>query len=74
MFILIVVILTLIYVIVFDEISSLIAALFSSNTTLPVPYNNNSGYSYNGPLVALNIKLNVYNLDDYNFGAYNLPL
>ena len=54
-----------------DGVSFFIATLFSSGTTLSIPYNNNS--SYNGLLVVLNIKFNVYNLDSYSPNIYNLP-
>ena len=70
-FILIVVVLTLIYTIVSDGVSSLIAALFSSNTTLPISYNGNSGCD--GLSVALDIKPGACNLGGYSPGAYNLP-
>ena len=71
-FVLIVVILTLIYVVIFDDVSSLIAALFSSDITLLIPYNNSNGY--NGLPVALNIKPGAYNLGNYNPDIYNLPI
>ena len=70
-FALIVVVLILIYIIVFDGVSSLITALFSSGTTLLVTYNNGDG-GYDGPLVALNIKPGAYNLGSYGPGAYGL--
>ena len=71
MFALIVVILILIYAIVSDDVSPFTATLPSSIITLSIPNSNNSGY--NDLLIALNIKPNAYNLDDYNFNIYNLP-
>ena len=73
MFVLTVVVLTSVYIIVFDGVSPLIAALFSSDTTLLVTYSNNNDY-YDGLPVALNIKPGAYNLGDYGFNAYNLPI
>ena len=72
-FALIVVVLILVYIIVFDGVSSLIITLFSSGTTLLIPYSNNSN-DYNGLLIALNIKPSVYNLGGYNPDAYSLPI
>ena len=72
MFILIVVVLTLVYIIVSDEISLLITALFSFNTTLLVLYSG--GSDCDGLLVILNIKPNVYNLGNYGFGVCNLSI
>ena len=69
-FVLIMIVLTLIYIIVSNGVSPLIITLFSSGTTLLIPYNNNN--NYNGPLVVLNIKPDAYNLDDYNFNIYSL--
>ena len=69
-FTLFVVILILIFVIILVEISSFIITLSSSITKLLIPYNNN----YNDLLVALNIKPNAYNLDNYNINTYNLPV
>ena len=68
----IVVVLTSVYVVVSDGISPLITALFSSDTTLLVPYSG-GGSGYNGLPVVLNIKPGVYNLGGYSPGAYNLP-
>ena len=73
MFVLVVVILILIYVIVFDDVFPFITTLFSSDITLLIPYNNNSG-GCDGLPVALSIKLNVCSLDDYNPNTYNLPI
>ena len=73
MFILIVVVLTSIYIIVFDGVSPLITALFSSSTTLLIPYNNNNS-GYDGLPVALSIKPGACGLGDYGFGTYNLPI
>ena len=74
-FVLIVVILILIYIILFDGVSSLIIALFSFGMTLLVSYNNNSnGYDYNDLLIALNIKSGAYDLGSYNPGTYGLPI
>ena len=72
-FVLVVVILILIYAVVFDGVSSLIAALFSSDITLPVSYSGGSG-GCDDLLVALNIKSGVCNLGDYSFNAYSLPI
>ena len=72
MFALIVIILTSIYIIVFDGVSPLTTTLFSSDITLSIPYSN-SDNNYNDLLVALNIKPSAYNLDDYNPNTYNLP-
>ena len=71
-FVLVVVILILVYIIVSDGVFPLIAALFSSVITLLVFYSNNGGY--NGLLIVLNIKPNVYNLGNYGFNAYSLPI
>ena len=49
---------------------ALVTTLFSSVITLLIPYNNNN--NYNDPLVALNIKPDAYNLDNYNINTYNL--
>ena len=73
MFVLIVVILILIYVIVFNGVFFLTAALFSSITTLPVPGRDSSG-SYDGLLIVLGIKPGACNLGGYSFDAYNLPI
>ena len=69
-FVLIVVTLILIYIIVFDGVSSLITALFSSGTTLLIPYNDSDGCD--GLFVALDIKPSVYNLGGYGFNIYSL--
>ena len=69
-FILIVIVLTLICIIVFNDVFSFITTLFSSVITLLISYNND----YNGLPVALNIKPGVYNLDDHNPNAYSLPV
>ena len=71
-FILIVIILILVYIIVFDGVSSLIIALFSSVITLPV-FNSGKG-DYNDLSVALGIKPGAYNLDNYDPNVYNLPI
>ena len=71
-FTLIVIILTSIYIIVFDGVSPLIATLFSSVITLPIPYNSRNGY--NDLLIALNIKSSAYNLNNYNSDIYNLSI
>ena len=70
MFVLIVVVLILIYIIVFDGVSSLIITLLSSVITLPVSYSSSGGY--NGLLVALGIKPSACNLGGYGPGAYGL--
>ena len=69
-FVLVVVVLTLIYVIVSDGVSSLIAALFSFVITLLIPYNDSDGYD--DLLVALGIKPGVCSLGDYSPNVYNL--
>ena len=74
MFVLIVVVLTSVYIIVSDGVSPLIITLFSSSMTLPIPYDNNGNYGYNDLLIALNIKPNAYNLDDYSPDIYGLPI
>ena len=57
----------------FNGVFSLINTLFSFVTTLPVSNNsNNSGY--NGLLIVLGIKPNVYSLDDYNSDIYSLSI
>ena len=71
MFVLIVIILTSVYAVVSDGVSSLITALLSSVMTLPVPYNG--GGDYNGLLIALGIKPGVYNLSSYDPNTYSLP-
>ena len=73
MFVLIVVVLTLIYIIVSDGISPFITTLFSSGTTLLIPYNSNSDGGYDGLPVVLNIKPGAYNLDDYGSNTCGLP-
>ena len=70
-FILVVVVLTLIFVVGVKGVSLLITTLFSFSIKLPVPY---SGGDYNGPSVALNIKPNAYNLDNYDANTYSLPI
>ena len=72
MFILVVVILTLVYIIVFDGVSPFITTLLSFVITLSVSYND--GDDCDGLLVALNIKPGVCDLDGYNPDAYNLPI
>ena len=71
-FILIVVVLTSVYIIVSDGVSSLITALFSSGTTLLVSYGSSGGY--NGLLIALGIKPGVYSLGGYGFSTYGLSV
>ena len=70
MFALIIIILISIYAIVFNGVFPLIITLFSSVTTLLVPYSSDS--SYDGPLIALGIKSDAYSLDGYNSNTYNL--
>ena len=55
-----------------EGVSSLIVTLFSSVITLPVPYGGKG--SYDGLLVALNIKLSAYNLGNYSPDVYSLPI
>ena len=69
-FVLIVVILTSVYAVVSDGVSPLIATLFSSVMTLPVPSGSNS--SYDDPLVVLNIKPGACSLGGYSPGVYSL--
>ena len=59
----------LIRIIVSDGVFSLITTLFSSGTTLLIPYNGSD--DYDGLLIALNIKPGVYNLGNYNFNIYS---
>ena len=70
-FALIIVILISVYAVVFDGVSSLIAALFSSDITLLILYGGDN--NYNGLLVVLNIKPGVYSLGDYGPNACSLP-
>ena len=55
-----------------NGVSSFIITLFSSVTTLPVPYGGGGGYDYNDLLVVLGIKPGAYNLGGYGSGAYGL--
>ena len=59
--------LILVCVIIFSGVFSLSVILSSLLVT-------DSGGGYNGLLIVLNIKSNVYNLDSYGFGAYSLPV
>ena len=72
-FILIVVVLTSVYTIVSDGVSSFIITLFSSGTTLLVPCGDDNN-NYNGLLVTLNIKPGACSLGDYNPNTYSLPI
>ena len=64
------IILISIYAIVFDGVSPLITALFSSVITLPVPYGGGGGY--NGLLIALGIKPGACGLGGYGFSTCGL--
>ena len=70
MFVLVVVVLILVCAIIFDGVSSLIVTLFSSGTTLLIPYN--SDVNYNGLLVVLGIKPGACGLGGCGFGACSL--
>ena len=69
-FVLVVIILTLIYTVISDGVSPLIAALFSSGITLLISCNSNG---YDGLSVVLGIKPGTYNLGGCGSNAYSLP-
>ena len=76
MFALIVVVLTSVCAVVFDGVSPLIAALFSSVTTLLVPCSGGGGGGSgccDGLPVALGIKPGAYGLGGYGPGTCGLP-
>ena len=72
-FALIVVILTSVYIIVFNGVFPLTAALFSSVITLPVSGDNNNN-GYDGLLIALDIKPDACSLGGYSLNIYDLPV
>ena len=66
------VILTLMYIIVFNDVSPLITILFLSIITLLIFCDY--GYSYDGLLIALGIKSGACNLGGYSPGTYGFPV
>ena len=70
-FALIVVILTLMYIIVFDGVFLFIITLFSSGTTLLIPCGSGGG-GCDDLLIALNIKPDVYSLGGCGPSVYGL--